>query len=155
MGKFKRDYSDADIKEGGGYSGDVPKPGMYDAVLVSCDEHTSAAGNEGTQWVFEITEEPFTGWRGWVYTNDDTAAWKEVQILQALGIIADKDDPVNSTHEKIVKDGNPVRVKVKNETYEEEKRGRITTVLPMPGGEGKAKKGKKKKAASGDDDAPF
>lgn len=155
MGKFKRDYSDVDIKEGGGYSGDVPKPGMYDGVLVSCSEHTSGAGNEGTEWVFEITEEPYAGWRGWVYSNDEGAAWKEVQILMALGIISDKDDPINTTHEKIMKDGGPVRLKVKNETYEEEKRGRITAIMAPPEGATKTKKAKKKKDKGGDDETPF
>lgn len=153
MGKFKRDYSDADIKEGGGYSGDVPKPGMYDGRLVSVQDHTSGAGNAGTEWVFEITEEPYAGWRGWSYTNDDTAAWKEVQYLVALGIIADKDDDIDTTHEKIVKDGGPVRIKVKNETYEDEKRGRITAVMPPP--EGAVTKKAKKKKAKADSDTPF
>lgn len=153
MGKFKRNYKDVD-RSSGGYSGDVPKPGVYDAELKSCAEHTSSAGNEGTEWVFEITEEPYAGWRGWVYTNEEGAAWKEAQVLTALGIISEDDDTVNTTHEQIVKKSAPVRVKVTNEVWEGEKRARIKTVLAMPEGKKKSK-GEAKKSKKGKDDSPF
>jgi hypothetical protein len=155
MGKFKRDYKEVDRDREAGYSGEVPKPGMYDFKLVSVGDHTSGAGNEGTEWIFECTEPPYEGWRGWVYTNDDTAAWKEVQILEALGIITKEDQTLNTTHEGILKKGNPVRCKVTNETYEEEKRGKIKTVLPMPDGGGSAKKSKKKKGSKSKEESPF
>lgn len=145
MGKFNRNYSDVERREGGdGYNGDVPTPGIYDAILTSCKDHTSAAGNDGVEWIFEITEEPFAGWHGWVYTNDDSAAWKEVQILEAVGIMEPGDDNLKTTHEKIVKDAGACRVKVKNETYEGEKRGKITVILPPKEGGSKKKGGKKK-----------
>lgn len=151
MGAFKRDYGDVERREAGeGYSGDVPKPGIYEATLVSCKEHVSGAGNEGVEWVFQITEEPYSGWRGWVYTNDNTAAWKEVQILEAVGILTPGKDDLNTTHEKIVAKAKPCRVKVKNETYEGDKKGKITVILP-PKAEGKSKA-----SIDGDDpDDPF
>jgi hypothetical protein len=66
MPKVKADYSDVSEQEGfDTYEGEAPKPGVYEAVLTSCAEHTSKAGNEGLRWIFEITEEgPFTGWPG-------------------------------------------------------------------------------------------
>jgi hypothetical protein len=139
VGSFKRNYGDVERREAGeGYAGDPPKPGIYEARLVSCKEHLSTAGNEGTEWVFEVTEEPYAGWRGWVYTNDSTAAWKEVQILEAVGILAPGKDDLNTTHEKILAKAKPCRVKVKNETYEGEKKGKVTVILP-PKADSKAK----------------
>lgn len=147
MGKMKRDYSDVERKEAGeGYSGDQPKPGIYNAVLSSVGDHTTS--DTATVWTFDITDEPFDGWRGWVYTNAEGAAWKEVQILEALGIMKPGAESVDTTHESILKKASPCRVRVKNETYEGEKRAKITTILPPA--EGSSKKGKKSK---GDD--PF
>lgn len=147
MGKMKRDYSDVERKEAGeGYSGEQPKPGIYNAVLSSVGEHTTS--DTATVWTFDITDEPFSGWRGWVYTNAEGAAWKEVQILEAIGVMKPGADSVDTTHESIMKKAGPCRVRVKNETYEGEKRAKITTILPPQ--EGASKKGKKSK---GDD--PF
>lgn len=153
MGKFSRDYSEVERRDGGdGYAGEAPKPGIYNAILTSVEDHTSSAGNEGVEWIFEITDEPYEGWHGWVYTNEEGAAWKEVQILEAIGILKPGKDDINTTHEKILKGAKPCRVKVKNETYNDEKRGKITTILPPKEGSTKAKKGK---AKDGDEDDPF
>lgn len=143
MGKFDRDYSDVERKEAGeGYSGDQPKPGIYNAVLSSVGEHTTS--DTATVWTFDITDEPFAGWRGWVYTNAEGAAWKEMQILEGVGILEPgQTKPKVSTHEAILKKAGPCRVRVKNETYEGEKRAKITTILPPP--EGSSKKSKKGK----------
>lgn len=153
--KFKRNYSDVDRSQEAQYSGAVPKPGIYDFKLHSVGEHTGGeADGEKSVWVFECTEEPFNGWRGYVYTNDSSTAWKEVQILEALGIISSEDDEVDETYESIMKKAGPVRCRVTNETYEEEKRGRIKTVLPPPDGaapKSAKKEGKKKKKG----DSPF
>lgn len=152
MGKMKRDYSQVERKETTAYSGDVPKPGIYDGVLSSCDDHTSGEGNSGTKWVFEITQEPYVGWPGWVYTNETTAAWKEMQILEATGVMKPGETSLDMTHEQIVKKAGPVRLKVKNEQYEGETKGKITTIMAPPGG-AVAKKGKKEK--SGSSEGPF
>src|SRR5689334_22441160 len=106
MGKMKRDYSGVERKEAGeGYTGDVPKPGIYDAVLSSVGDHTTS--DTATVWTFDITEEPFEGWRGWVYTNAEGAAWKELQILEAVGILAPGETEINLTHEQIMKKAGP------------------------------------------------
>jgi hypothetical protein len=161
MGKVKRSYKNVDRSaETQQYSGDVPKPGIYDFYLKKVDDHEGgdAAGNK-LVWMFECTQEPYSGWAGWVYTNDDSTAWKEVQIFEALGLLGPDDDSVDLTHEQIVAKAGPVRCKLINETYEDEKRAKIRTVLPPRDGQSKpssngkaASKGKKKKK---DGDTPF
>ena len=153
MGKFKHDGSSVDTTKGGGYQGEQPKPGIYEAVLVLCEEHTAASSDqEGTHWVFEITDGPYTGWRGHQYTNDDTTLWKQDQILTALGL-QEAGGRFEGTHEGIVKKGGPVRIKTNQEEYEGEKRGRIRTILPpLEGQEAPKAKGKGKKSK---DSEPF
>lgn len=149
MGKLKRDYGDVDRTKEGGYSGDLPLPGLYDFKLHSVDDHN----DETVVWVFECTEEPYVGFRGWVYTNGTSAAWKETQILEAAGLITKDEDKFDMDYKAIVKKASTVRCKLKHETYEGEKRAKITTILPMPEGSNSAKtekKGKKKKS-----DTPF
>lgn len=149
MGKFKHDGSNVDTSKGG-YQGEQPKPGIYPAKLVTCEEHTPQGGGEdGTHWVFELTEDagPFEGWRGHVYTNDNGALWKQDQVLVALGL-QKPGGSYSGTHEKIIKDGGEVRVKTRTEEYNDEKRGKITSVLPPAEGVKAAKEekaGKKKK----------
>lgn len=156
MGKFKRNYSDVDRSKGyTEYAGDPPKPGIYDGRLDKVSDHTSSEGNEGTEWIFQITEEPYEGWSGWVYTNGDGAAWKELQVLEALGIIEPGEDDVNTTHEKILKAAQPVRLKVVTEKYEGENRPKLRTVLAMPDGKGKGSKAKKGKKGKVKSDSPF
>ena len=152
MGKFKHDGSSVDTTKGG-YGGEEPKPGIYPAELVVCEEHTSSEGNEGTHWVFQLTEDagPYAGWRGHVYTNDAGALWKQDQVLVALGL-QEPGGKYEGTHEAIVKKGGPVRVKTHLETYEDEKKAKIRSVLrPAEGQAAPKKKGKKEKKG----DEPF
>ena len=103
MGKFSRNYEEVERREAAEtYAGEAPKPGIYDAVLSTCVEHTSSEGNTGTAWTFDISDGTYAGWRGWVYTNDNTAAWKEVQILEAVGVLVEGKNSLETTHEKIV-----------------------------------------------------
>lgn len=150
MGKFKHDGSTVDTSKTGGYEGEQPKPGIYPAKLVTCEEHTPAGGgDDGTHWVFELTEEAgdYAGWRGHVYTNSNGALWKQDQVLVALGL-QEPGGQFSGTHEGIVKKAGPVRVKTNMETYEEEKRAKIRTVLgPAEGQKATAKAGKKKKGS--------
>jgi hypothetical protein len=147
MPKVKADYSDVSEQEGfDTYEGEAPKPGVYEAVLTSCAEHTSKAGNEGLRWVFEITEEgPFTGWPGFVYSNMETAAWKTKQITDALGWTdPDKKDKVqewDSDRELKLGKRTAVKLQVTNKMFEGERRGEVKTVLkPGPGQKGRATK---------------
>jgi hypothetical protein len=160
VGKLKRKYKTEYRESDGGYSGDMPKRGIYPGKLVSVADHESGAGNKGLEWIFEITEEPYAGWRGWTYSNDDASAWKEAQILVAGGIVdASKLDKkgnltveLDTTHEQIVRDFGPVRLQVRHENYDEEKRAKLGRVLPPEEAEQKKhgkKKSKKKK------DEPF
>ena len=153
MGKFKHDGSSVDTSKGGGYQGEQPKPEIYEAVLVTCEEHTAASSDvEGTHWVFEITDGPYTGWQGHQYTNDSSTLWKQDQILTALGL-QKAGGQYEGTHEGIVKKGGPVRIKTNQEEYEGEKRGRIRMVLPPIEGQEKPSKAGKKKKGKGDE--PF
>lgn len=149
MGKVKRNYKDVDRTKREQYSGDVPKPGIYDFFLKSVEDHTGGdAEGEKLVWMFECTQEPYAGFAAWVYTNDSSTAWKEVQILEATGLLAEGETELDMTHEQMVKKAGPVRCKIINETYEEEKRGKIKTVLPPRDGQdkpsGKGSSGKKK-----------
>lgn len=153
MGKFKHDGSKVDQSKTGGYDGEQPPPGTYNAILVGCEDHTSGEGNESTHWTFEFVDEPYKGFRGHVYTNDDGSVWKQDQILYALGII-EPGGQYEGTHEAIVKKGQPVRVKTKYEKYEDENRTRLRTFLPggvAPAGSKKGGGAKKKKKG----DEPF
>lgn len=148
MGKFKHDGSSVDTSKGG-YQGEQPKPGIYEAKLVVCEEHVSASSEqEGTHWVFEITDGPYTGWRGHQYTNDDSTLWKQDQILTALGL-QEAGGSYSGTHEAIVKKSGAVRIKTNLEEYNDEKRGKIRVVLPpiedadSPKAKGNGKKKKK------------
>lgn len=149
MAKHKIDFDDYESREDTGYDGDEPKKGIYDGALITVKDHESAAGNEGFEWVFEITDGDFSGWRGWVYSNNDSSKWKTQQIIKAItggktdDFLLDTDDGGKKT----VKKAKPVRLRIVNEKYEDERKGRIRVVLP-----GEASTGKGKKA---DKDDPF
>lgn len=158
MGKVKRDYKDVDrSQETQQYNGEEPKPGIYDFYLKKVDDHEGGQ-SEGNKlvWMFECTQEPYAGWAGWVYTNDSTAAWKEVQVLEALGLLGEGETSLDMTHEQIVAKAGPVRCKVGNEKYEGDNRAKIKTIMsPRDGQEKPSKGGKAKKGKKGKSDTPF
>lgn len=132
------DFDDYEERDSVGYNGEEPKRGIYDGKLVSFKEHTSSAGNEGLEFIFEITEGEYAGWRGWVYGNMDSAKWKIQQIATAINsgskkkvklIPAGEDE--DGRESKTVKKASPVRLVIRTEKYEGEPRGRIRTILPM------------------------
>lgn len=157
MGKYDVDFDDYEEKEGSGYDGDEPKKGIYDGKLVSLREHESSGGNEGLEWVFEITEEPYAGWRGWSYSNMDSAKWKTQQYVKAIQGGEEKKMALkpaeaggDGSASQTVKKAKPVRLRIVNEKYEDERKARIRMVLPT---EGKGKsKGKSKNSF---EDSPF
>lgn len=133
------DFDDYDEERASaGYNGEEPKKGLYDGRLISFKEHTSSSGNEGLEFIFEITKGEFKGWRGWVYGNVESAKWKVQQIATAINAGSKKTvkllpaaEDEDGTASKTVKKAKPVRLVVRQETYEGEKRGRIRTILPM------------------------
>jgi hypothetical protein len=149
------DFDDYEEKEGSGYDGDQPLKGTFDGNLISLKEHTSGEGNEGYEWIFEITEEPFAGWRGWVYSNMDSSKWKTQQIVKAIQggsetkVVLDPTD--DGTDSKTVKKAKSVRLRMRKEKFEGEDRGKIARVMTSEGGDKKKKKGKKSKKT----DDPF
>lgn len=166
MGKYDIDLDDY-TPNSGGYSGEEPKKGVYPGKLVSINEHT-ANGNESLRWSFEITEGDYKGWRGYVYSNMTTALWKTEEITFAInggvkkkvsldpGQEGNREDGQNN---KTVKKAKEVRLRVINETYEDERRGKIRNVLPSsddvtsPASGDDDTAGSKKKKKKGDD--PF
>ena len=154
MGKHTVDFDDYEERDATGYDGDEPKKGIYNGSLVTVKDHTSGAGNEGFEWVFEITEGDFSGWRGWVYSNNDSSKWKTQQIVKAITggktdkFVLDTED----NGKKTVKKAKPVRLRVINEKYEDERKGRIRVVLPSDDAAASSKKGKTKNE---DEDDPF
>lgn len=151
------DFDGYDEKEGTGYDGEVPKKGIYSGELVSLREHTTS--DTALEWQFEITEGDFKGWRGWVYSDLANAKWKTQQITKAINGGEEKKTslkPVaaggDGTSSPTVKTAKAVRLRLINETYEEEKRAKIRTVMPADENTKKSKSDKKKKS-KGDD--PF
>lgn len=155
MGKYDVDFEDYDSSKSGGYSGDEPKNGIYDGVLVSCREHTTT--DDALEWQFDITEGDYKGWRGWVYSNMSSTKWRTQEIVAAIQGEESKMslDPAgegeDGTKTKVVKKALPVRLRIKGENYEGERRAKIRNVLPHP--EASEKKVSKKKKKKGDD--PF
>lgn len=161
MGKYDVDFDDYQERTGG-YDGEEPKKGIYPAKLVSLNEHTSGAGNESLQWVYEITEGDYKGWRGWVYSNMDSAKWKTQEMVMAIsggakkavsldpGPSGDRDAGQNN---KTVKKAKPVRLRVISEQYEGEPKARVRNVLPADASTSSDEDGEKKKKKKGDD--PF
>jgi hypothetical protein len=162
---MKRSYSKVEVRDpNAGYDGDPPKRGLYDGKLLEVEEHESTSSEvqpNTLHWVFEITQEPYVGWRGHTYTNDSTTAWKEVQLLLSMGIVAAKDVKDGVLTKKVDLDlatlpaqAGPVRLQVVTQNYEDEKQAKLGKVLPPresqengeSGKAGKAgKKGKKGK----------
>lgn len=140
MAKWDVDYDDYEEKEGSGYDGEQPRNGIYPGRLVSLKEHESGNSDTSLEWVFEITEGDYEGWRGWSYSNLDGSKWKTQQYLKAINGGVEKKTSVDpSKHAAIVKKAKPVRLRIKGEKYEGERRARIGSVLP---GEASSKKGK-------------
>jgi len=151
--KYEVDTSEYDeTKDSVGYDGDEPKKGIYDGKLVSLKEHTSGAGNEGLEWIFEISKGPYKGWRGWVYSNMDTAKWKTEQTTLAIQggkkgrlVLQPADEDGDGKESPTIKKAKPVRLAVRREQYEGEPKAKIRTVLPL----------EKASSTSDDDDDPF
>lgn len=145
MGKWDVNIDDYERREGTGYDGDPPKPGVYEAKMVSYGRHENGKSDTSVVFVFEITEEPYAGWRGWIYCDLEGAEWRMQQIVDAAYGKNRNMDPEKS--EAIVKAAKPVKVRVKKNTFEGEYRPKINVILPMAAA--------KKRASKGDDDDPW
>lgn len=147
MGKWDVDFDD--YEERSGYLGEQPTPGLYEGKLVKFEEHTTS--DTALHWVFEITEDcEFKGWQGHTYSDLANAKWKTQQIVKAIQGGSEKKMVVNpDKSETLIKKAQPVMLRVKNEKYEGEVKGRLHLVLPM---EGKSSKAKGKEPWDDDDD---
>lgn len=142
QGRLSRDYSNEEYREPDvGYDGPEPTRGLYTCELVRVQDHTSQDGNESVRWLFRLAEgsinadgEDVSGWMDSQYTNDNTA-WREQQMLVAMGVIKPK-GKLNLTYDGIVKKAKQCTVRVGTERYidddgEAHNRGRMQAFLPL------------------------
>jgi hypothetical protein len=163
-GKLNRDYSGEDYREPGeGYNGEQPTKGLYTATLFEVKDHTSGEGNESVRWGFRLVDgsenkhgDDVSGWPDFIYTNENTA-WKEQQMLVALGVIK-PGGKVNLSYDGIVKKAKPCTVRVGTERYvpedggDPEWRGRMQAFLPLRD-QATATRGKSRRAKDEDEPA--
>lgn len=141
-GRLNRDYGDEEYREPGeGYDGEEPTKGLYTCELVRISDHTSQDGNESVKWLFRLAEgsenkhgDDVSGWMDSQYTTENTA-WKEQQMLVALGVIK-PGGKVNLPYDGIVKKAKPCTVRVGVERVIDEEgegtwRGRMQAFLPL------------------------
>lgn len=127
MAKHKVDMDG--YTESEGYSGKEPTRGLYDGKLVKVEDH-DVAGSDGLHWTFEITKGEFSGWRGHIYSNFETVLWKTQQCVHAItgakkGITINTDDDGAA----LAKKAHPVSMRIVQEKYEGEMRGRLRAVM--------------------------
>lgn len=141
-GKLNRDYSDEEYREPSeGYQGEEPTKGLYTCELVSVGDHTSQDDNESVKWLFRLVEgsenkngDDVSGWMDSQYTTENSA-WKEQQMLVAMGVIK-PGGKVNLSYDAIVKKAKPCTVRVGVERVIDEEgegtwRGRMNAFLPL------------------------
>lgn len=122
---ISRSYDDIEHRDV--YGGEEPKPGLYPGKLIAVEQHTTS--DDAVHWTYEITSGAYKGWKGHVYTNGTSTKWKEEQQLVACGLV-EPGGSVALTFSEILKKAKPVRLRVVQEEYENEMRGRLKTVLP-------------------------
>ena len=141
-GRLNRDYGDEEYREPGeGYDGEEPTKGLYTCELVRVSDYTSQDGNESVKWLFRLADgsenkhgDDVSGWMDSQYTTENTA-WKEQQMLVALGVIK-PGGKVNLPYDGIVKKAKPCTVRVGVERVIDEEgegtwRGRMQAFLPL------------------------
>jgi hypothetical protein len=141
-GRLNRDYSEEEYREPSeGYQGPEPTRGLYTCKLIDLKDHTTQDGNESTKWLFQLVEgsetkegDDVSGWYDSQYTTENTA-WREQQMLVALGVIK-PNGKVNLSYEAILKKAKPCTVRVGTERYIDDdgnatNRGRMQAFLPL------------------------
>lgn len=145
-GRLNRDYGDEEYREPSeGYQGEQPTKGLYTCELFEIRDHQTQDGNESVRWGFRLVDgsenkhgDDVSGWPDFQYTTENTA-WKEQQMLVALGVIK-PGGKVNLGYDAIVKKAKPCTVRVGVERYipedggEGEWRGRMNAFLPLRDG---------------------
>lgn len=162
-GKLSRDYSDEEYREPGeGYNGEEPTKGLYTCELVRITDHTSQDGNQSVKWLFRLADgsenkhgDDVSGWMDSQYTTENTA-WKEQQMLVALGVIK-PGGKVNLTYDGIVKKAKQCTVRVgvervlDEETNDSSWRGRMQAFLPLRESTGKSSTASGRRARDDED----
>lgn len=165
-GRLNRSYEGEEYREPGeGYNGEQPTKGLYTCELFDVRDHTKADDEEATsiRWGFRLTPgqenkngDDVSGFPDFIYTTENTA-WREQQMLVALGVIK-PNGKVNLTYEGIIKKAKPCTVKIGMERYvpedgsDPEWRGRMTAFLPLREGVAKPKSRRAKDEDEGVED---
>lgn len=161
-GRLNRDYGDEEYREPGeGYNGEEPTKGLYTCELVRITDHTSQDDNESVKWLFRLADgsenkhgDDVSGWMDSQYTTENTA-WKEQQMLVALGVIK-PGGKVNLTYDGIVKKAKQCTVRVGVERVIDDDgegtwRGRMQAFLPLRESTGKSSTASKRRARDDED----
>ncbi len=130
MAKVRYDYDGVEEQERDfePYDGEEPRPGIYPGKVIKVTEAKSSNDNPMLNALCTITEGPYKGWINTIYlVQTPESIWKTKEFTDALGLtkpgkkkgVWDTDDAA----------GKPCRLRIKNEMYEGERRGKIRNVL--------------------------
>lgn len=141
MAKVKYDVSNAEKR-----SFEVPKPGVYEAVVSDMSHGDSSSGNPMFTIVFEITKGEFKGSRVWYYIlTDGSQEWRLREFTDALGL-----KPKGTLDTDELK-GTIVQIKTAVDPARDgfDEKAKIKNVLPTKGS------GKGGGADEDEDEAPY
>ena len=110
------------------------RPGTYDCEVVDVEYTQSKQGKPMLKWTFQTTDEEFNNTRLWNYTTLDNEMGQRItrdsiqRINPEVDLSAVKLDELGA--DMI---GRPCRIRVKNETYQGQKRNSVAGVLAAEG----------------------
>lgn len=125
-------YDLRDVESSGGF--ETPPPGLYRAKLVECNKKKSKADNDMLECVYELTKGDFKGSKVWDYIVLGVEGFPErklKQFLEAVEHIVGKRGAKGSFDPDEFEESE-VQLRLKNETYDDEPRARVSAVLPLP-----------------------
>lgn len=155
MAKLKYDVSGIEEQEDKGfdeYDGEPAKPGTYNGRVDKATVTKSSNDNPMVEWIVVIEDDPYDGHPLWfytTYTGDEEKDWKFANTIRAIGM----KDKGAFDDEKVTEAKPKIRIRVKNETYEGEKRPKCAKILPAKAGS--SSKAKKDDDDGDGDDPPF
>lgn len=134
MARLKHSMTKDDYEKATSGKGAVLKPGVYRAKLIDFKDAKPEGKNPRWELIYEVSHGDGKGTRLYDYlTHADNAKWKKDQFFTAMGLVTVSGGKVK------VADFDPDRLskypevlaRVINETYEEEQRHKLASVLPL------------------------
>ena len=127
--KMKVDLSGSDPEKATGGAYETPKPGVYTAVIDDVTAKKSKSGSPMLEVVIKIIGPNSKGAKVWDYilTEQENTMWKLDQFLQALGKATKSKRKFTLDTDDII--GDRVKVRIKNETYNDEPQAKIGAYL--------------------------